>query len=175
MLIDEFLPSFDFSEHHSIVVNAGLEKVYNSVRNLNFKSSGITKMLFHLRGLPISATSLDGLQQMGFVLLGEQLNHEIVLGIVGKFWTFSGCIQPLTLKNFRDFETPGYAKSVWSFALSASSPGVTVLSTETRILCLGTTSLAYFRLYWFFVRPFSGLIRKAVLRSIKRQVHGSAQ
>lgn len=172
MLIDQFLPSFNFSEHHSIAVNAESGNVYDSIRNLNFESSAVTRFLFKLRGLPTKATSLEGLQDMGFVLLGERLNHEIVLGIVGKFWTPSGCIQFLTLKEFVDFETLGYAKAVWNFALSETSPGVTILSTETRILCLDKASLMHFRLYWFFVRPFSGIIRRAVLKSIKRQLDG---
>ncbi|HLF19819.1 MAG TPA: hypothetical protein VI704_03425 [Bacteroidota bacterium] len=172
MLIDQFLPSFNFSEHHIIAVNAVSGNVYDSIRNLNFKSSGITKFLFRLRGLPSNATSLYGLQQMGFTLLGERPNNEIVLGIVGKFWTFSGCIQFLTAKDFIDFKTQGYAKAVWNFALSETSLGVTILSTETRILCLDKASLMHFRLYWFFVRPFSGIIRRAVLKSIKRQLGG---
>ena len=175
MLIDEFLPSFDFSERHSIILNARSDKVYNSVRNLNFESSGLTKLLFKLRGLPVNATSLDGLRQMGFVLLGERLNNEIVLGIIGKFWTPSGCIQFLTQKDFFEFKTPGYAKAAWNFALSENSPAVTILSTETRILCLNKASLMHFRLYWFFVRPFSGIIRRAVLKSIKTQLDGSVR
>jgi len=175
MLIDEFLPSFDFSEHHSITMGVDSGRLYDLIRKLNFRSSGITKLLFRLRGFPTNATSLDGLQRMGFTILGERPNNEIVLGIVGKFWTFSGCIQFQTSKEFLDFKTPGYSKAVWNFALSETSPGVTALSTETRILCLDKTSLLYFRLYWFFVQPFSGVIRKAVLRSIKRQLLGSTQ
>jgi hypothetical protein len=174
MLIDEFLPPFDFSEHHSIAIGADSGKVYNSIRNLNFNSSAITKFLFKLRGLSTNATSLDGLRHMGFILLGERLNDEIVLGIVGKFWTLSGCIQFLTPKDFFKFKTPSYAKAVWNFTLSETSPGVTALATETRILCLDKTSLMYFRLYWFFVQPFSGMVRNAVLRSIKRQFEGPA-
>lgn len=174
-LIDEFLPEFHFSEHHSITTRADAPTVFSLLRSLNFESSAITKFLFKLRGLPTTATSLEGLQHMGFVFLGERPHTEIVLGIVGKFWTPSACIQSLTPKEFLDFTTAGYAKAVWNFALSeASLPGDTILSTETRILCLDKVSLMSFRAYWFFVRPFSGLIRKAVLNSIKRQVDGSS-
>ncbi|MBI4427892.1 MAG: hypothetical protein HY562_02120 [Ignavibacteriales bacterium] len=173
MLIDEFLPEFDFSEHHSVIARANSVRVFSAIRNLSFESSPLTKFLFKLRGLPTSATSLEGLQRMGFILLGERENDEIVLGIVGKFWTPSACIQFIAPMEFVNFKIPGYAKAVWNFALSETPSGGTTLATETRILCLDAKSLMYFRAYWFFVRPFSGIIRMAVLRSIKRQIEDS--
>ena len=50
---------------------------------------------------------------------------------------------------------------------------VTLLATETRVLCLDTASRRRFRLYWTLIGPFSGLIRKDILRSIKRQAEFS--
>jgi hypothetical protein len=42
-----------------------------------------------------------------------------------------------------------------------------VLSTETRILCFGENARRTFRLYWTFVGPFSGLIRRGLLRGVR--------
>jgi hypothetical protein len=47
--------------------------------------------------------------------------------------------------------------------------GGTRLSTETRIWCLDPASRRSFRRYWFVVRPFSGLIRIALLRAVARE------
>lgn len=49
--------------------------------------------------------------------------------------------------------------------------GETKLTTQTRIK-LGTSSFAagVFRIYWFFVRPMSGLIRIAMLRYMRKQI-----
>jgi hypothetical protein len=44
-----------------------------------------------------------------------------------------------------------------------------VLSTETRIKCFGRAALWKFRSYWSLVGPFSGLIRKAILKQVKTE------
>jgi FixJ family two-component response regulator len=41
------------------------------------------------------------------------------------------------------------------------------LSTETRIKCFGRAASWKFRLYWSLVAPFSGIIRKAILKQVK--------
>ncbi len=183
-LIDEFLPTYDVAECHQVQVRAPLERVYNAVRRLDLGGSGVVRTLFWLRELPALLRSsnrgaagrlgltLDALLDSGFVLLGERPNEELVLGLVGRFWTSSGGIQRLTIKGFRDFQQPGYAKAVWNFSLSGQAGGTTLLTTETRVLCLDATSRKRFFPYWSFVGPFSGLIRRQILRSIKRQAEG---
>jgi hypothetical protein len=42
------------------------------------------------------------------------------------------------------------------------------LSTETRVWC-APDARAKFRLYWLLVRPGSGLVRRSMLRSIRRE------
>ena len=168
-LIDQFLPAFDFSERHTITIHASIEKVFSVVRSLNFTPSILTRILFRLRGLPSAATSLSGLEKMGFVFLGERPPFELTLGLVGKFWSPSGCIQSLTADSFKSFQTPGYAKAVWNFSVSEIQSGLTKAATETRVLCLDKGSLKRFRFYWTLVRPFSGFIRKRILIALKDQ------
>jgi hypothetical protein len=104
----------------------------------------------------------------GFILLGERPAEEILLGVVGRFWTPLGGIKRMDAEAFRVFASPGYAKAVWNFSLSARAEVVTSLATETRVLCLDDASRRRFKLYWAFIAPFSGAIRMAALRSIKR-------
>ena len=108
-----------------------------------------------------------------FALLGERPNRELVLGLVGRFWATSGDLQRLDAGEFRDFGRPGYAKAAWNFSVEEQHDGTTLLTTETRVLCLDTASRRRFRLYWTLIGPFSGLIRKDILRSIKRQAEFS--
>jgi hypothetical protein len=184
-LIDAFLPAYDVAERHQMRVRARIEQVYAAVRRLDLGGSGVVRMLFWFRELPAFflrpsnwgaagrlGLTLDVLLDSGFVLLGERPNEELVLGLVGRFWTPSGDIQRLTLKEFRNFQRPGYAKAVWNFSLSGQAGGTTLLTTETRVLCLDATSRKRFLAYWSFVGPFSGLIRRRILRSIKRQAEG---
>lgn len=179
MLIDTFLLTFDVTERHHLDIHAPIEKVYAAVRELDVSQSRLIRALFMLRGLPAFMFSrrrtqqplglnLSALLKSGFVLLAETPPREIVLGLIGKFWTASGCIQKLTTGEFQNFTTPGFAKTVWNFFLEPQANGVTRLHTETRILCLDAASRRRFRFYWLFIRPFSGLIRMEALRAIKQ-------
>lgn len=181
MLIDDYLPSYDAVERHSILIAASPAQVYAAARKLDLSGALVIRTLFLLRGLPALFSSkrktqpqlglnLEGLLRSGFVLLEEKPGEEIVLGLVGKFWTPTGCIQKIAAREFRDFTTPGYAKAVWNFSLHAHAHGATQLDTETRILCTDQASRKRFLRYWRFVRPLSGLVRLAALRAIKRAV-----
>jgi hypothetical protein len=65
------------------------------------------------------------------------------------------------------FLAPAIAKVAWNFKLQTESSKCMVLSTETRIRCFGLAALWKFRFYWSLVGPFSGLIRKAILKQVK--------
>ena len=186
MLIDESLPVYDVVERHRTKVRAPVERVYDAVRRLDLGGSATIRSLFWLRELPARlrpsdrgaagrrlGLTLDALLEGGFVLLGERPNRELVLGLVGRFWTASGDLQRLDAGGFRDFRRPGYAKAAWNFSVEEQDDGTTLLATETRVLCLDGASRRRFRLYWTLVGPFSGMIRKDVLRSIKRQAEFS--
>jgi hypothetical protein len=130
-------------------------------------------LLFRLRGIPAgsfapSCFTLDDFLKMRFILLGEKPNEELLLGLVGRFWTASGELRRLDAEGFRGFDEPGYAKAVWNFSLAGRSDGSVLLETETRVYCLDQASRRRFRLYWLLVGPFSGLIRREVLQAIKR-------
>lgn len=173
MLIDDFLPRYDVSEQHRIKVRASMGNVYAAARRLDISGARLSMLLFRLRGISggVSAPSrftLDDFLKMRFILLGERPNEELLLGLVGRFWTPSGGLRRLNAEGFRAFNERGYAKAAWNFSLSQCPDGSVQLQTETRVYCLDETSRRRFRLYWLLVGPFSGLIRREVLQAIKR-------
>ena len=185
MLIDDCLPRYDAVERHRIEVNAPADLVYDGAVNLDLKDSGIVRTLFRLRELPGCLRSqpsrtpqlglrLRDLVENGFVVLGEKPAEEIVLGVVGRFWTPRGGIKHVDAAGFAAFSSPGYAKAVWNFSVRQTTDLTTELRTETRILCLDDSSRWRFKLYWTLVAPFSGLIRMEALRSIKRAAEAKA-
>jgi hypothetical protein len=169
VLIDEILPEYDFSERHSTSVEAAPERAYEIARRLDMGGSALIRLLFRLRGLPSAALDLDGLCALGFSILAERPGRELVLGLVGQFWTRDGGVLAVTRSGFGEFRQPGYALAAWNFHVSGHPRGGTSLSTETRVHCTDAASRFSFRLYWLLVRPFSGLIRRVMLREIKRQ------
>ena len=172
------MPKYDKAAAYSIVIHASPQRIYDVARHADFHGSLATSILFSLRSFDFTflrkrsslGTSIDALLQNGFVLLEERPPHEIVLGLVGKFWTASGGIRMINVDKFVGFEEVGYAKAVWNFHLAPQSDGTTLLSTETRIVCTDEESRKKFARYWFLIGPFSGLIRREMLRTIKQQI-----
>lgn len=169
MLQDKFLPEFQFNEIHSIVIKSDAGKVYENILQMNFSDSWIIRLLFKLRGLPSGTIKgIAGLQEMGFTLLETEPDREIILGLVGQFWKPHGNIQSCTPAAFIEFSQADFAKTTWNFEIIQLDDKNIRLATETRILCLSEVVRKRFARYWFFIRPFSGLIRMEILRSIKR-------
>jgi hypothetical protein len=178
-LIDEFMPIYDVSEYHEIRIRAPIDRVYDALRTTDLGTSFVVRLLLRLRALPDlfsrqrrrheSRIDFGSLLKNGFVLLGENPPNEIALGLVGRFWTAAGGTCRLSSPaEFSDFEQGGYAKAVWNFSLVEEGADETRLATETRVLCLDEGSRWLFRLYWSVIAPFSGLIRREVLRAIRK-------
>ena len=178
--IDEFLPNYDFSARYEIRIDAPASAVYRCLLRSDFSELWLVRVLMTLRSgkrLPRNRVPSDlrrRLQGTGFVMLAEVPGDELVIGVAGRFWRPDGgrCMG-LTADDFTEFSRPGYAKVAWNFKLRADSTESTVLSTETRIKCFGA-AFWKFRLYWTVVGPFSGLMRKAILKQIKTAAESTA-
>lgn len=168
MLIDKYLPNYDVQSAHQITINAPAPAVYKNICHLDMGASPIIRLLFRLRGMPADALSLDALERLRFARLEEIENQDLLLGIIGRFWSLSGDLQQTDAIHFQQFNTPGYARAAWRFSLDESTPGYTRLSTETRVQCTDLNSARRFKMYWRVVGPFSGLIRREMLRIIKK-------
>jgi hypothetical protein len=117
-----------------------------------------------------------GLQGTGFLVVAEVPDEEIAIGVAGRFCRPDGgrCLE-LTAGGFCGFSRLGFAKAAWNFKLRAESPQGTVLSTETRIKCFGSAALWKSRIYWSLVGPFSGRVRKAILKQVKTATESRAK
>ena len=177
MLIDEFLPHYDVVEHHQIDVDAPVDRAYRAVKELDLARSPIVLALLFARGLPHLFTGavkpkrqlrLDDIVESGFVVLGEEPERELVLGIVGKFWQLSSGVLRIQPDEFTGFDTPGFAKAAWNFVVSARPAGGSRVETETRVVCTDDDARRQFSRYWWLIGRFSALIRRVMLGDIKR-------
>ncbi|MGB7069356.1 MAG: hypothetical protein WBD22_07660 [Pyrinomonadaceae bacterium] len=168
MLIDEFLPEYDFVERHVTRVRAKASEVFRAVNEVDFGESWIIRTLFFLRGLSTGNITLREMREGAFETLGEKTDHELLLGLVGQPWKPSGGLKKVEAVSFKEFAEAGFAKMAWNFAVEEAD-GRTQLLTETRIKCLDPASRRKFGFYWTFIGPFSGLIRMEMLQAIKRQ------
>lgn len=172
MLVDDFLPAYDVSDSVATMVDADLARTWDALMAIDLIEVGrrrpLVGMLGALRALPdIVAHLLHGeapptppkplrlrdtvdlpTEQGGWVLLGERPRDEIALGLVGKFWRPVITFASVTREGFRDFDTPGYAKTVYSLSVRPLDERRTLLSGVMRTATTDDQSRRWFRRYW---------------------------
>jgi hypothetical protein len=184
--LDEFLPNHDVNEVHSTHVAAPPGRVLAAARELTSRDVPLLVALMALRTLPavvlrrsrfrlrrdLRRPILEQATRGGFVVLAERPD-ELVLGVVGRFWTSTGGVRRIDAADFASFEAPGFAKAVMNFHARPVDGG-TVLTTETRIRGTDDEARRRFRRYWRVVMPGSAAIRRAWLRAIRRRAERGA-
>ena len=184
--IDYWMPTYDFAERHETRARAAPGRVYQAIRAADFGHNSLFKLLLGLRALPHlllnppkagqmasgrapeSKLTLDVFFHNGFVMLEERNGHEMVIGLTGRFWRPTGAIVRTDPVEFRLPTPEGAVKAAWNFAVRRATDDSTLLTTETRVWCPDTAARRYFRAYWTLIRPFSGLLRRIMLREIQK-------
>lgn len=92
---DAIVSTADVATQHSLAVLAAPAAVYRAIIQCDLRESPVIRRLFQLRGMPESATTLEGLQRLGFVLLTAEENAGIDWCVVGPL---SGWIRREALK-----------------------------------------------------------------------------
>jgi hypothetical protein len=179
--IDHWLPCYQASASYSIFVRASPDQTYAALAQASLSDLPLVRRLMRLRGyrrarptVPASNPQPPVRGHRLFLELAVLPPREVVLGIAGRFWRpDGGIVRDLTPADFLNFRRDGFAKAVWGFSLVAAADG-TELTTETRVQTFGPPATWKFRLYWLLVGPFSGLMRRAMLREIKRIAESSS-
>ena len=172
-LIDDVLPRYDFRSRHELEIETdpiGVAAALEAFR-LDVHASPVTRLLFGLRGLGLPRGTLrEALTASSFTVLAEAPGREMVAGVLGRFWVpreRSSLLAPADAAEFVAFDRPGWAKGVMNLFIRPIRGGGTVLSTETRVLCTDERARSRFALYWAAIGPFSGWIRRDLLRGIR--------
>jgi len=150
-LIDKYLPEYTYNEYHKKLINASAKKCFAVTKNLDMGESLTIRYLLRLRGLPAKDLTLQGfIKNICFTYLEEEPNREFVIDA-----------------------SRSNTRIIWNFYFAEIGENKTVVSTETRILCLTKRSKILFSVYWFFVKPFSGIIRLEMLRLIRKKAESN--
>jgi hypothetical protein len=184
MLLDRYLPDYDITEVHAVVVDADIEGVWRAIRRGDLGRSTVVRVLLELRSLPNrlqrvvegrpSASArppltLDDMARAGFVRLQERIGEEIVLGTVTQPWkavTDNNPSPQVDADRFAAFDTPGYVKVAFNIRVQPYGNGRCLITTETRTRATDPESRRRFARYWLFIGPFSALIRGLMLRLV---------
>jgi hypothetical protein len=183
--VDAYLPQYHVRTTHAITVRAAPPAVYSAIHAVTSAEIALFRPLMTLRLLlslllrrsgaadSMRQPFIAGALRHGFTLLADHPGHEVVLGVVGRFWR--PVDTPIPLANpdaFQAFNRPGFAKAVMNFSVAEPPGQGLVLSTETRIYLTSPRARTMFRAYWWLIAPFSGLLRSSMLRAIRRRAEG---
>ena len=195
-LLDDLMPTYDVVERHRTLVRAEPEVVYAAIREADLAGGPLARVLMTVRLIPSAVIGLlrsprlamrevrerserqrngggkvrlSDFERSGFRVVAERAPEELVVGLLGKFWTPRGGLHPdVSAGDFRTGPPNGLALAGWNFTVTRRDDGFSELATETRVWCAPDVR-ANFRAYWLAVRPGSGLIRREMLRAIRRE------
>jgi hypothetical protein len=170
MLIDKYLPAYDFNEFHSVELDSAAKDIYQKMLHCDLSNNHLIRFFFRLRGIPKELYNIDHLTKMGFIRLGEEPAREIIFGMITGNPMFNSCKPNFSPVDFLGNSDTSIIKAVINFQVQDQGNSKHTISTETRVWCGNKKLKSKFRLYWFFVKPFSQLIRKSMLRQMKRKI-----
>ncbi|CAI3931159.1 unnamed protein product [Commensalibacter communis] len=175
MLIDKYLPYYQFNEQHSIIVDAAAHTVLTNAIKYNTQEDFFYRIAKYLRELPHkilnyrSHKPAKSFSMKRFTVL-ESNKEEIVYGLLGRFWELNYGLTPYeNTDEFLAFNMPKSAKLVLNFHVTSLKNCKTLLSTETRIYCTDKHSMYQFTCYWYIIRIVSGIIRRRMLEAIAKK------
>ncbi len=195
LLMDQFLPKYDFAVVHADVVRAPPAECYRVAGELDLFQAPLVRTLLGVRGLPQrvvgtlkgrgKTTALQASRPtfrvkdmvgLGWIQLGETPGVELVLGQVSRPWkaVAVSADAPITPEQFTSFDEPGFAKIATSLRIDPYGNDSSILTMETRVAVTDDESRRRFRRYWLLIGPFSSLIRRMALRLLAAEFRRSA-
>jgi hypothetical protein len=172
MLVDEFLPIYDVSDEVATVVAADTRVTWDALMDADLIEVGRQRPLVALLGgvrvlpdlvwqrlhgeqtqaapkrLTLRDTTKLPISGGGWVLLGERAEEEIALGLVGKFWRPVIEFAAVEADAFTDFDTPGFAKTVYALGTRRLEAEGTLLWAMMRTATTDEHARTWFRRYW---------------------------
>jgi hypothetical protein len=197
-LADDFLPVYDVSDAVATVADADRASAFQALLDVDLlkvgRESPVVGMLGALRMLPdVVGHLLHGeppekppesmrlrdlpsipMYEGGWIYLGERAGEEIALGLVGKFWRpVIEFAQITSADEFREFDEPGFAKTVYDLSARKLGASQTLLSGLMRTATTDEHARRWFRRYWTFgVGSGAHLLVGALLDSARRTAEG---
>jgi hypothetical protein len=153
--LDERMPRWQFVERHEIRIAAPPERIYSAIRNVTAREIRFFQFLTAVRCMgrcrekesilhaPPAKPIVDVALRSGFRMLVDDAPRELVIGT-------RVASRTLALMNFH-------------------VDGDGLVTTETRVFAETDAARRKFAIYWRFIRPGSGIIRRSWLEAIKRR------
>jgi hypothetical protein len=183
-LLDQFMSRYEIAERHHIRVAAPAAMTLAAARELDLFQRPIVRAIFKGRELILGAAADDRprprgmlaeVQSLGWVVLDEVPDRQIVVGAVTKPWEANVTFRSIPAEEFAAFHEPDYVKIAWTLRADPIGPKKSIFRTETRSIATDPVARAKFRRYWSFLSPGIILIRWASLKPLKADAERRAR
>ena len=174
-LLDRLMPRYDIVERHHVHVDAPAAVTLAAAREIDLFGLPGVRTIFAMREWFMGAAAagtrprglLDDVQALGWRVLAEVPDREIVLGAITRPWEPNPVFVGMDAEAFIASREPGTVKIAWTLRADDEGDGGSTFRTETRALAADEEARARFRPYWSLVSPGVFLIRRLSLAPIK--------
>jgi hypothetical protein len=179
--LDEFVPVYQFSESHRVVVSASCDRAYAAMLAVTPREIALFQVLTYLRrfgrsghrsiiNAPDDKPLLETAIQTGFRKLAEDPGREFVFGVI---MSRPSLVRSSSPEASKASQRPRSGTIAMNFRLEPAGTGCTV-ATETRVYASDATDRRVFAVYWRLIYPGSALIRRMWLRAIRLRAEQGA-
>ncbi|HEX2340063.1 MAG TPA: hypothetical protein VHI98_06240 [Vicinamibacterales bacterium] len=187
-LLDQWLPEWQFGEYHERRVQATPQQVAAAIRRVTASDIFLFRTLTfirnprrqsqseHILNPPDERPIIDVALAGGFVLLGEEVDRELLLGTVViappdvRRAATRGDVPALDPGIFRTLDRPGFARAAMNFRIVGEGNGWTKVTTETRVHAVDPETQRRFARYWCVIYPGSWIIRWNWLKAVEARL-----
>jgi uncharacterized protein YndB with AHSA1/START domain len=184
-LLDRFLPNPEVDEYHQLEVRAPAAVTLAAAKETDLQGGPIAKAIFWLRAIPAllrgepfrpegSRGIVEETLGLGWGVLAEVPDREIVVGASTQPWHEQVTFHPLPPEEFAGFDQPGYVKIAWTLGAEPLGPNQSLLVTRTRVVATDPASRKRFRRYWAPMSAGIILIRYAGLPRMRNEAERRA-
>ena len=175
-LLDGAMPRYDIVERHHIRVAAPAPVTFAAASEIALMQSWPVRLIFRARERIMGATPqpssasqpfLSFARSIGWGVLAETPQSQIVMGAVTQPWLADVVFRPLSPEDFAGFSEPGYVKIAWTIRADPLGDAHSIFRTETRAIATDPLARARFRRYWSLASPGIILIRWLMLNPVK--------
>jgi len=184
-LLDAAMPEWHWCETYGTWLPVSPAEALEVMKSVPPEEIQLLRALIELRNLPGrvvgrprfgnalkgSTPLFEQILDFGFCSLGDDQTSEVAFGLIDQSWKVSGGrrARVADAAEFAEFSEPGFVKIGANLLARPAREGA-FLSTQTRVLATDARTRRVFSVYWLFIRPFSGLIRRSWLGAVARRL-----
>ena len=182
-VLDRFMPVYEVRGRHHIRIAAPPAITLAAARDMDLLESPVVRAIIRTRELVLGATPdtrprphglLAEVQALGWGVLADVPDRELVVGAVTQPWKANVVFRALPAEEFAAFAEPGYVKIAWTLRADPDGPAGSIFRSETRAIATDPSARARFRLYWSCLSPGIILIRRLMLRPLRAEAERRA-